>query len=420
MRHFAYRGGVLHAEDVNLVDLSEETGTPFYCYCEATIRRQAQRLRDAFSGVDPLIAYSVKANGALAVIKTLVSEGCGADVVSAGELRRALLAGAPANTIVFSGVGKTREEMAFALNAGIRQFNVESANELEALNAVGLQAGVAAPIAFRINPDVEAGGHARISTGKAGDKFGVAMREARALYAHARTLPGVRVVGVDCHIGSQIAAIDPFEAAFSRIAALIIDLRADGCAITQVDLGGGLGVSYKDGAPGASLADYAALVRRVIAPLELEIILEPGRFLVADAGALIARVVYDKASDGRRFLILDAGMNDLMRPALYDAHHEIWPIQSSPDAPLVSYDVVGPVCETTDIFARDRRLPEQKQGALVAFLTAGAYGAVLSSSYNARPLIPEILVSGAKRAIIRKRPSFEESTALESFASWFD
>ncbi|MGE0407814.1 MAG: diaminopimelate decarboxylase [Amphiplicatus sp.] len=420
MHHFTYRGGVLHAEDVSLERLAEEVGTPFYCYSEATLRRHARVFQSAFKGLDFLAAYSVKANSNLSVIKILAAEGAGADVVSGGELRRARRAGVPAAKIVFSGVGKTREEMALAIEEGVLQFNVESAPELDALNEVALSKGARAPIAFRVNPDVKAGGHEKISTGKAEDKFGVPWTRARALYAHAARLKGVAVTGVDVHIGSQISALSPFEAAFGKIAGLVEALRADGHTIERLDLGGGLGIPYGDAADPPSPDDYAALVRRVAAPLGVQIILEPGRAIVGNAGVLVARVLYDKEGEARRFLIVDAAMNDLLRPALYDAFHAAIPVRERPGAPEIAYDIVGPVCETGDRFAKGRQTPEMRAGDLIAFMSAGAYGAVLSSQYNTRPLVPETLVSGARHAVIRRRPSFDEMIALEETAAWLD
>jgi len=418
LHHFEYKDDALHAEDVAVAEIAEAIGTPFYLYSAATLRRHYRVFADAFAGADALIAFSVKANSNLAVLKLLAREGAGADVVSGGELRRALAAGVPAGKIVFSGVGKTVEEMTAALEAGIYQFNVESANELEALAALARRLGRTAPIALRVNPDVAAGGHEKISTGKSEDKFGVAWSEARALYARARDLDGVAVKGVDVHIGSQIASLDPFEAALAKLAELIADLRADGCAIERLDVGGGLGIPYGAGEVPPHPEDYAAMIRRVAEPLGVRLIFEPGRMIAGNAGALIARVIYDKKGAARRFLIVDAGMNDLIRPALYDAYHEIAPATRRPDAPPVDYDVVGPVCETGDIFAKGRALPEMREGDLIAFMSAGAYGAAQASQYNSRPLAPEVLVDGARWAVIRKRPSFEEMTAGETAPDW--
>lgn len=418
MHHFVYKSDSLHAENVDIAVIADAVGSPFYLYCEATLRRHYRVFADAFAGTDMLVAYSVKANSNLAVLKVLASEGAGADVVSGGELQRALLAGIAPEKIVFSGVGKTVEEMTAALNAGIHQFNVESANELEALATIAEAMGKAAPIALRVNPDVAAGGHEKISTGKSEDKFGVAWSDARALYARARELKGVDVKGVDVHIGSQIADLKPFEAAFSKVADLIADLRADGCAIERLDLGGGLGIPYGQGETPPHPDEYAAMIKRVAGPLGVQLIFEPGRMIAGNAGALITRVIYDKKGEERRFLIIDAGMNDLIRPALYDAYHEMMPVKKNDDAPKVDYDVVGPVCETGDIFAKARTLPELQEGDLVALMSAGAYGAMQASQYNSRPLIPEVLVNGDSWAVIRKRPSFEEMIAGETVPDW--
>ncbi|MFN3960461.1 MAG: diaminopimelate decarboxylase [Parvularculaceae bacterium] len=421
MRHFTYLDGVLHAEETSLVRLAEKVGTPFYCYSAATLRRHIRVFTKAFEGTDALIAYSVKANSNLSVLRLMADEGAGADVVSGGELARALEAGVDPGRIVFSGVGKSRTEMAAALDAGIFQFNVESEPELAALDEVARARGVVAPVAFRVNPDVAAGGNEKISTGKAEDKFGVPWRRAREIYARAAPLEGVNVCGVDVHIGSQIADLEPFERAFLRIAELIRTLRADGRVIDTLDLGGGLGVSYGD--PAAAPADpplpddYAAMVKRVATPLNVKLILEPGRLIAANAGALVARVVYVKEGEERPFLILDAGMNDLLRPALYGAYHEILPIAPR-SGPTRAYDVVGPVCETGDRFARARSLPPLQPGDLVAVMTAGAYGAVLSSQYNSRALTPEVLVDGARHAVIRRRPTYDDMVAAERAPVW--
>ena len=420
MHHFVYKNGVLHAEDASLTAIAEKVGTPFYCYSEATLRRHMSVFRSAFADMDALTAYSVKANSNLAVLRVLASEGAGADVVSAGELKRARAANIPADKIVFSGVGKTREEMALALEEGIHQFNVESEPELEALNEVALSKNVAAPIAFRVNPDVAAGGHEKISTGKAEDKFGVPWTRALALYAKAAAMKGVAVKGVDVHIGSQIADLAPFEKAFSRVADLVTTLRSDGVTIERIDLGGGLGIPYGDTDQDPPHPDdYAKLIRKIAEPLDVQLIFEPGRMIVGNAGIMVARVIYDKPGDVRRFLILDAGMNDLIRPALYDAFHKVLPVtKSQPGHATARYDLVGPVCETGDRFAVERDLPEQSPDALIAFMSAGAYGAVQASQYNTRPLIPEVLVSGDKFAVIRRRPTFDEITALEEAPDW--
>lgn len=418
MHHFEYRDGRLYAEDVDLTALAEGTGTPVYVYSEATLRRHARVFAASFEGLDSLIAYSVKASSNLAVLRILADEGMGADVVSGGELRRVLKAGIAPEKIVFSGVGKTRDEIVLALDAGIYQFNVESEPELEVVAAAAKAKGARAPIAFRVNPDIAAGGHQKISTGKAEDKFGVPWRHARALYARARDIDSVDVKGVAVHIGSQIADLDPFEAAFTKVAKFIEELRADGCAIERLDLGGGLGVPYGEGAIPPHPDAYAEMVNRVACPLNVRLIFEPGRMIAGNAGVLLSRVLYVKEGEARRFLVLDAAMNDLIRPALYDSWHDIWPVVRREGATSLEYDVVGPVCETSDRFARSRLLPEMRAGDLVAFMTAGAYGAVQASQYNTRPLVPEALASGARWAVIRKRPSFDETIAGESVPDW--
>ena len=421
MHHFARRDGVLHAEAVDLERLAALVGTPFYCYSAATLRRHVGVFRAAFGDLDPLVAYSVKANSNLAVLSLMREEGAGADVVSGGELRRALEAGVPAGKIVFSGVGKTREEMAAALDAGIFQFNVESENELSALGEVARAKGAIAPVAFRINPDVSAGGHAKISTGKAEDKFGVPWTRAREIYARAAETDGVRIQGVDVHIGSQIAALDPFERAFNGVAELVRTLRADGHEIETLDLGGGLGIPYGEPENAAGDPphpdDYAGLIRRIAAPLGVRLIFEPGRLIVGNAGVLVSRVLYVKEGEAKKFLIVDAAMNDLIRPALYDAYHAVAPVRDCGGAPQ-PYDIVGPICETSDSFARARDLPPVNEGDLVAFMSAGAYGAVQASQYNTRPLIPEVLADKDRFAIIRRRPSIDEMLDCERNPVW--
>ena len=412
MHHFAYRDGRLFAEDVDLTALADEVGTPVYVYSEATLRRHFRVFADAFSGTDALVAYSVKANSNIAVLKVLASEGAGADVVSGGELARALRAGIEPQKIVFSGVGKSRDEIEAALDAGILQFNVESAPELSAIDTIAQAKKMKAPIALRVNPDVAAGGHKKISTGKKEDKFGVAWGEARNLYAAARTMNGIAVQGVDIHIGSQIDDLAPFEAAFNKVAGLIADLRTDGCTIDTLDLGGGLGIPYGEGSVPPHPDEYAALIKRVTAPLGVRLVFEPGRMIAGNSGILLSRVIYVKEGEAKKFLIIDAGMNDLVRPAMYDAYHDIWPVAES-TTEKTDYDVVGPVCETGDLFARDRALPPIKDGDLVALMSAGAYGAVQASQYNTRPLIPEVLVNGSKYSVIRRRPTFDEMMTLE-------
>ncbi|MEM7004335.1 MAG: diaminopimelate decarboxylase [Pseudomonadota bacterium] len=419
MHHFHYRNGTLHCEDVDLAAIAETVGSPVYVYSTATLRRHAQVIAGVFDGLDCLIAYSVKANGNIGVLGTLAAEGYGADVVSAGELRRAQTAGIPAERIVFSGVGKTRDEMRFALKEGIHQFNVESAAELEVLSEVGEAVGKQAPVALRMNPDVAAGGHPNISTGKQGDKFGVPWGQAEGLYARIKELPGVKAVGVDVHIGSQIGDLEPMEAAFRKTVGLAEQLRQAGHDITRIDLGGGLGIPYTQGDAPAPPDAYANMIRRVIGDMPVQIILEPGRVIAGNAGILLTKALYHKEAPDRTFLIVDAGMNDLMRPALYSAHHDVLPLaEPSEDGPIQTVDIVGPICESTDKFASARDLPKIEPGAYIAFLSAGAYGAVLSSQYNARPLVPEVLVNGGDYAVIRRRPTFEEMIELERVPDW--
>nr|WP_321509063.1 diaminopimelate decarboxylase [uncultured Hyphomonas sp.] len=419
MHHFDYRDGRLHCEEVDLAKLADDVGTPCYVYSTATLRRHARVIAAAFEGQDCLIAFSVKANSNLAVLATLAEEGCGADVVSGGELQRALRAGIPASKIVFSGVGKTAREMELGLREGIHQFNVESAAELRLLSYVANGLGQQAPIAIRVNPDVAAGGHPNISTGKKGDKFGVPWTEAEDLYAEAATLPGIRVVGVDVHIGSQIGDLVPMRAAFEKVVGLAQRLRAAGHDIARIDVGGGLGIPYKQGDEPPPPSAYAAMIAEVSAGLGVQVILEPGRVIAGNAGVMLTTALYEKAAPDRSFLIVDAGMNDLMRPALYGAHHDIRPVkQAAPDAAEKTYDVVGPICESTDKFAAGRDMPAVTPGDRLAFMSAGAYGAVLSSAYNTRPLVPEVLVNGDRFDIVRRRPDLEEMLQLEQVPDW--
>lgn len=420
MDHFQYRDGRLCAEAVPLADIADAVGTPCYVYSRATIERHYRVFAEALAGLDHLICYAVKACGNLAVLKVLADLGAGMDVVSEGELRRALAAGVPGARIVFAGVGKTRAEMAAALEAGIGQFNVESAPELEALSAVASAAGAVAPVAIRVNPDVDALTHSKISTGKAGDKFGIPIAEAPAVYARAAALPGIRVVGVDVHIGSQLTALAPFEAAFRRVAELVRALRGAGHAIGRVDLGGGLGIPYvaSNRAPPLPF-DYGGVVRRTVGDLGAQVVIEPGRVIVGNAGVLVSEVIYRKTAAGHDFLIVDAGMNDLMRPALYDAWHDIVPlVEPRADAPVAPFDVVGPVCETADTFARARSLPPMRAGDRLAFRSAGAYGAVMASEYNGRPLVTEVLVDGSRFGVVRARPTYAAMLASERIPDW--
>lgn len=421
MNHFELRGGELHCEDVPLRRIAETVGTPVYVYSSATLERHYTVLRDALATAglgDPLIAFAVKANSNVAVLRTLARLGAGADVVSEGEIRRALAAGVPPERIVFSGVGKTAQEIAFALGTGVAEINVESEPELELVEATARRLGRRAAIAIRVNPDVEAGGHAKISTGKAENKFGVSFAEAERLYARASDSEDLKPVGVACHIGSQISDLGPMEAAFGKMRDLVERLRRNGFAVERLDLGGGLGVPYFNQPEPPSPADYAAMIARVMRGLDVQLAFEPGRMIAANAGVLVARILHvNRRPEGRRFLVLDAAMNDLLRPAMYDAYHDIRPVTPRPGEPVV-YDVVGPVCETGDTFTRDRRLPPLERGDLVAFMTAGAYGAAMSSEYNSRLLAPEVMVKGAQYAVVRPRPTYEDMLAREQPAPW--
>jgi diaminopimelate decarboxylase len=420
MHHFAYRNGTLHAEDVSLPVLADEVGTPVYVYSSATLERHYRVFSEAFTGMDALVCYAVKANSNQAVLKTLARLGSGMDVVSGGELLRALTAGVPGSRITFSGVGKTADEIEDALEADILCFNVESEPELDLLSQIAAARGATARIAIRVNPDVDAKTHAKISTGKSENKFGIPFERARAVYAHASRLPGIAVSGVDMHIGSQITDVAPFDAAFALLADLVVTLRADGHAIDHVDVGGGLGIPYRlDNAPPPLPDAYADVVRRHIGPLGAKLVLEPGRLIAGNAGILLTRVLYVKTGGAKTFVIVDAGMNDLIRPTLYDAHHDIWPVrEAAPDAAHVMADVVGPVCETGDYLALDRSLPVPKPGDLIAVMTAGAYGATQASTYNTRALVPEVLVRGAEMAVVRPRVDIDALIALDRPAPW--
>lgn len=420
MHHFSYKDGVLHAEDVSLGHLADKVGTPFYCYSTATLQRHYRVFTEAFAGHEMLACFAIKANSNIAVLKTLGSMGAGMDVVSEGELRRALAAGISPEKIVFSGVGKTDSEIAFALDQGIFAFNVESEPELRAMSDVAAAKGLTARIAFRINPDVDAKTHSKISTGRKGDKFGVAWKDAPRLYDLARDLPGIEASGVHMHIGSQITDLAPLDNAFALMAELVGILREAGHRIDFVNAGGGLGVPYHDNAEPPPLPDvYVEMIRRKLAPLDCKILLEPGRMIAANAGILVSRVIFEKMAGETRIVIVDAAMNDLMRPTLYDAYHEVWPVaESARSEAHTPADLVGPICETSDRFAKDRPLPPLARGDLIALMTAGAYGAVQSSSYNSRPLIPEILVNGQDWAIVRARPDYDEMLKSESFPTW--
>ncbi len=419
MHHFSYKNGVLHAEDVNLKTLAEEVGTPFYCYSTATLERHFHVLNEAFKDTDHLICYAMKANSNQAVIKTMAKLGAGMDVVSEGELRRALAAGVPARKIVFSGVGKTAKEMALALREGIACFNVESEPELELLSEVALRVGQRAAVSIRVNPDVDAKTHAKITTGKADNKFGISYIKAPEVYARAAALPNIDVVGVDMHIGSQITELAPFEQAFKLMAVLVGSLKAQGHNIRHLDLGGGLGVPYRgtnDVPPHPD--EYAAMVKRTLGHLGLKYMMEPGRLIVGNAGIMVTRVIYKKENEGKHFIIQDGAMNDLIRPTLYDAYHEILAVDEVRNEKAVEADVVGPVCETGDYLAKGRRLADVGPGDLLAVMTAGAYGAVQSGTYNTRPLIAEVLVKDDQWAIVRPRQTYEELLGLDQTAPW--
>lgn len=418
MRAFGYQDGILHAENVSLTSLAERVGTPFYCYAEGAISDQYQAYIKAFADQDAMVCYAMKANDNLAVLRTFAELGAGADVVSGGELVRAVTAGISPSKIIFSGVGKTAEELAQAIDAGIMQINVESFPEMEALSAIADGRGTEVEIAIRINPNVDAQTHEKIATGRKQDKFGIDIEHASAAYRRAADLPGIKAASVAVHIGSQLTALDPFRAAFGRVADLVTTLRGEGHDISRVDLGGGLGIDY-DGAAPPSPAAYAAVVKEAVGGLGCRVLLEPGRNLVGNAGVLVSRVIYVKEGDDRDFVIVDAAMNDLIRPALYDAHHGIRPVNEPvAGANLQSMDVVGPVCETGDTFTRGRDLPPLSAGDLIVFDSAGAYSAVMASTYNARPHIPEVMVRGNEFSIVRARQSIEDMLRDEAFADW--
>jgi len=422
MNHFEFREGALHCEGVSLTALAETVGTPFYAYSTATLERHYQVFRDALAAHPalgaPHVAYAVKANSNLSVLATLARLGAGADTVSEGEIRRALAAGIPAARIVFSGVGKTHRELTFALESGVAQINVESEPELMRLSALAGALGVRPAVAVRVNPDVGAGGHAKISTGKAENKFGVSLAEAERLYALASADPALNAVGLACHIGSQITDLTPLEAAFGVMRDLALSLRAQGFKVERLDLGGGLGVPYFNNPEPPTPADFAAMAARTVGQLGFALAFEPGRVIAANAGVLVSRVIHiHERPEGRRFAVLDAAMNDLIRPAMYEAYHDIRAVSPRPGKAIV-YDVVGPVCETGDTFTRDRALTPLESDDLVAFMSAGAYGAVMSSEYNTRPLIPEVLISGEQFAVVRLRPSYEDMLKREPRAPW--
>ena len=420
MDHFIYKNGVLHAEDVSVTEIAASVGTPFYVYSEATLARHFRVFDEALSGMEHLICYAVKANSNVAVLKILGDLGAGMDVVSVGEYLRAKAAGVSGDKIVFSGIGKTREEMLIVLEGGIRQFNVESEPELAVLNDVALELGVVAPITLRVNPDVDAKTHAKIATGKSENKFGIPIAKSRAVYAQAAKMDGIEVIGVDCHIGSQLTDLEPFRNAFLKVRELTEELRSDGHNIRRLDLGGGLGIPYERSNEAPPLPiEYGEVIRETVGDLGVEIEIEPGRLVAGNSGIMVTSVIYNKAGEGRDFLIVDAAMNDLIRPAMYEAHHDIVPV-IEPEVGIepAEIDIVGPVCETGDTFAKARAMPPVPDGGLVAFRSAGAYGAVMSSEYNTRPLIPEVLVKGDQFAVIRARPSFDEMINRDKVPEW--
>jgi diaminopimelate decarboxylase len=420
MTHFAYQNGTLHAEQVDVRDIAKAVGTPFYCYSTAALTEAYQNFANAFAGTDAQICYAMKANSNQAVIKTFAALGAGVDVVSEGEIRRALAAGVPGSKITFSGVGKTEREIALALDINVLSFNVESEPELKRISDVASQKGVTASISIRVNPDIDAKTHAKISTGKSQDKFGIPISRAREAYRHAAALPGISVTGVDMHIGSQITNLQPFDDAFALLADFVAQLRSDGHRIDHLDLGGGLGVHYRPDLPPPPKPDaYAAIIKNRLGHLGAKLILEPGRLLVANAGILVTEVIYTKSGDGKNFVIVDAAMNDLIRPTLYEAYHAIMPVRAPiADTPIMTADVVGPVCESGDYLARDREMAKVEAQDLLAIMSGGAYGAVQAGTYNTRPLVPEILVHKNQFAVIRARQSYEELLALDHVPAW--
>lgn len=420
MDHFLYRDGALHAEDVAIAEIAAKVGTPFYCYSSATLLRHFRLFDEALDPLPHLVCFAVKSNSNQAILTLLAQHGAGMDVVSGGEYARAKAAGVPGDRIVFSGVGKTREEMRMALEGGIRQFNVESEPELEVLSEVAASLGKVAPITIRVNPDVDAKTHAKIATGKSENKFGIPIARAREVYALAAKLPGIEVIGIDVHIGSQLTQLEPFEQAYRKVADLTRVLREDGHDIRRLDLGGGLGIPYARSNEAPPLpSEYGELIKRTVGDLGCEIEIEPGRLISGNAGIMVSKVIYVKSGEGRDFLILDAAMNDLVRPSMYDAHHDIVPVvEPVPGEDQQTFDIVGPVCESGDTFARQRAIPPVVPGDLVAFRSAGAYGAVMASEYNSRPLIPEVLVQGDDWSVIRERPTLDDMIGRDKVPDW--
>ncbi|SCZ50055.1 diaminopimelate decarboxylase [Epibacterium ulvae] len=420
MDHFLYRDGALYAEDVPVAEIAAAVGTPFYVYSTATLERHFKLFDEALEGTEHLVCYAMKAASNQAILKTLAKLGAGMDVVSQGEYLRARAAGVPGDKIVFSGVGKTYEEIHTALTGGIRQFNVESEPEMIVIDQVAQKLGVKAPITIRVNPDVDAKTHAKIATGKSENKFGIPISRAKEVYALAASLPGLEVIGIDCHIGSQLTDLEPFRLAYEKVAELTETLRAEGHNIRRLDLGGGLGIPYTRSNEAPPLpVEYGQLIKDTLGHLDCEIEIEPGRLIAGNAGLMVSKVIYVKSGEGRDFLIIDGAMNDLIRPAMYEAHHDIIPvIEPVPGTEQQPYDIVGPVCESGDTFAKQRNLAPMVAGDLVAFRSAGAYGAVMASEYNSRPLIPEVLVHGDQFAVIRERPSFDEMINRDTIPAW--
>ncbi len=420
MDHFLYQNGALYAEDVPVAEIAAQVGTPFYCYSAATLTRHFNLFDEALNGTDHLICFSMKSNSNLAVLKLLGDLGAGIDVVSLGEYLKARAAGVRGDRIVFSGIGKTRDEMQTALKGGIRQFNLESEPEMVVLNDVAQTLGVVAPVTIRVNPDVDAKTHAKIATGKSENKFGIPISRARDVFAIAGALPGLDVIGIDVHIGSQLTDLAPFAQAYGMVADLTTQLRADGHNIRRLDLGGGLGIPYarSNSAPPLPI-EYGDMIKRTVGHLGCQIEIEPGRLISGNAGIMVSQVIYVKQGEDRQFLILDSAMNDLIRPAMYEAHHDIVPVREpEPGLDTAKYDIVGPICETADTFAKNRDMAPLSPGDLVAFRSAGAYGAVMASEYNSRPLIPEVLVRGDQFAVIRARPTYEEMINRDNIPAW--
>ncbi|WGH79571.1 diaminopimelate decarboxylase [Jannaschia ovalis] len=420
MDHFLYKGGILHAEDVPLPEIAAAVGTPAYVYSAATLLRHYRLFDEALAPLPHLVCYAVKAASNVAILKLLGDAGAGMDVVSEGEYRRARAAGVPGDRIVFSGVGKTRAEMRHVLEGGVRQINLESEPEMRLLSEVATSLGVEVPVTVRVNPDVDARTHEKIATGRSDNKFGIPISKARAVYAEIAALPGLRVVGIDVHIGSQLTDLEPFRLAYRKVADLTETLRADGHTIERLDLGGGLGIPYARSNLAPPLpSDYGALIAEEVGHLGCEIEIEPGRLIAGNAGILMASTVFVKEGEGRDFLIVDAAMNDLIRPAMYGAHHDIVPVrEAAPGAEMRPFDIVGPVCESGDTFAKGRDMVPLSEGELIAFRSAGAYGAVMASEYNSRPLVPEVLVQGDQYAVIRPRPTFDEMISRDTIPQW--